>query len=527
MTLRAADDNNNTWREKYLDALDAHDALERQAEEQYQRLRRALVQLSIVADGQDRDLDEVLDELRKTLRGNQALARLPDLTERLDQSIRSFEQRREGADTEVLEALTALVKQLQSLGPPRDLKRELNHYLNRLPMRSQKFSLFPALLQQMAELQQQALTLTREVRPGLFGRMRAERAAEQGSPASLCAEVNQVLEGLMNAVNTEYMGPETLDGMMVRLKHGLTLNELPGFLDEIRDLIMHSWLAANRVFANYLNSVNRELAEIASLVGCAADHQANQRAAGRSLSEQMSERCESLAGSVESARDLAELKTQVASQLGQIRDSLSHYHQSEAASEPLTDQLEQLASRVHQMEQEAEENRASLSRHRHKALHDPLTQLPNREAYDERLAHEVKRWERYGHPLSLAVCDVDHFKRINDQFGHQAGDRVLKVITKAIRRRLREVDFFGRYGGEEFVILMPETRAQDALQVLDDVRAALADTAFNYRKEPLTITVSLGISEFQEGDAADQVFGRADQALYAAKAAGRNQCQIG
>ncbi len=526
MTLRAADDS-GTWREKYLDALDAHDALERQAEEQYQRLRRALVQLSIVADGQDRELDKVLDELRKTLRGDQALDRLPELTDRLDQSIRSFEQRREGTDAELLKALTALVKQLQTLGPSRELKRELNHYLSRLPMRSQKFSLFPALLQQLAELQQQALTLTREARPGLFGRMRGERASEQHPPESLCAEVNQVLEGLMNAVNTEYMGPETLDGMVVRLKHGVPLNELPGFLDEVRDLIMHSWLAANRVFANYLNAVNRELAEIAALVGGVAAHQANQRAAGRSLSEQMAERCQSLAGSVESARDLAELKTQVASQLGKIRESLNHYHQAEVASEPLTEQMAQLASRVRQMEQEAEENRASLSRHRHKATHDSLTQLPNREAYDERLAHEVQRWARYGHPLTLAVCDVDHFKRINDQFGHQAGDRVLKVITKAIRRRLREVDFFGRYGGEEFVILMPETRAQDAFQVLDDVRAALADTTFNYRKEPLTVTVSLGISEFREGDTSDRVFGRADQALYAAKAAGRNQCQIG
>ncbi|UZJ43881.1 GGDEF domain-containing protein [Marinimicrobium sp. C6131] len=525
MTLRATDDD--TWREKYLDALDAHDALERQADEQYQRLRRALVQLSIVADGQDRQLDELLDELRKTLRGDQALERLPALTDQLDESVRSFEHRRESADTEVLEALTALVKQLQSLGPPRELKRELNHYLNRLPMRSQKFSLFPALLQQLAQLQQQALTLTREARPGLLGRLRGERAVEPGSAESLGDEINQVLESLMNAVNTEYMGSETLEGMMVRLKQGIPLNQLPGFLEEVRDLIMHSWLAANRVFAGYLNSVNRELAEIASLINGAADHQACQREAGRSLSEQVAERCESLAGSVESARDLSELKNQVASQLGQIRESLSQYQRAEAASEPLTDQLAQLASRVKQMEDEAEENRESLRRHQHKALHDPLTQLPNREAYDERLAHEVKRWERYGHPLTLAVCDVDHFKRINDQFGHQAGDRVLKVISKAIRRRLREVDFFGRYGGEEFVILMPETRAQDALQVLDDVRAALADTAFNYRKEPLQITISLGISEFREGDTADRVFGRADQALYAAKAAGRNQCQIG
>lgn len=526
MTLRAADDS-DVWREKYLSALDAHEALERESDERYQRLRRALVELSIVADGQDRELDEVLDELRRALRGDRVPDRLPEITEQLDQCVRSFELRREQADGDILTALSALVKQLQALGPPRELKRELNHYLNRLPMRSQKFALFPALLQQLAELQQQVIEQTRDAKPGLLGRLRGERGADGAVPESLQAEINMVLEGLMNAVNTEYSGAETLEGMMVRLKQGVSLKELPGFLEEVRDLIMHSWLAANRVFAGYLNSVNHELQEIAQIVGGAATHEAVRRDAGEHLRQAMTERCDSLAGEVESAQDLAQLKTQVVSQLGQIRESLSQFQQKEAEAAPLTNQLEQLASRVREMEREAEANRASLRRHQHKATHDPLTQLPNREAYEERMAHEVQRWQRYGHPLTLAVCDVDHFKRINDQFGHQAGDRVLKVIAKAIGRRLREVDFFGRYGGEEFVILLPETREEEALSVLDDVRAALAETAFHYKKEPLTITVSFGIAQFREGESPSSVFGRADQALYAAKAAGRNRCQIG
>src|SRR5690606_18056861 len=151
--------------------------------------------------------------------------------------------------------------------------------------------------------------------------------------------------------------------------------------------------------------------------------------------------------------------------------------------------------RVNVMERDAETNRAKLKEHRHKALHDPLTQLPNREAYDERMRHEVKRWQRYGHPLTLAVCDIDHFKKINDRFGHQAGDRVLKVISRAMEKRLREVDFFGRYGGEEFVVLMPETTAADALGVLDKIRAAIAETSFHYRHEPLNIPLCLGITE--------------------------------
>ncbi|WP_341936740.1 GGDEF domain-containing protein [Marinimicrobium sp. C2-29] len=525
MTNRLPEDS-DTWREKYLNALDVQEALERSSEEQYQRLRRAIVQLSIVADGQDAQLDEVLDELRRALRSDAGMERLTELTDQLNERVHESEQHREQANAEIVEAITTLVNQLQSLGPPRETKKELSHYLNRLPMRSQKFSLFPALLHQLAQLQHQVIEQTREKRPGLLGRWRGE-SQESGAGAALQSDVNQSLESLLGAINTEYLETSSLAGLQERLHRGLKQDELPAFLEEVRDLIMHAWLAANRVFASYLNSVNNELADISRIVTGAVNTEADRTRASRTLHDDLTERCQSLAGSVDEAGDLQELKSRVSSQLGQIRNTLTQYQQSEAQSTPLTEQLEQLVNRVQTMEKEAEENRASLSQHRHKALHDPLTQLPNREAYEERLALEVARWQRYGHPLTLAVCDVDNFKRINDRFGHLAGDRVLKVITRAIGRRLREVDFFGRYGGEEFVLLMPDTSAASALGVLDDVRTALADTAFHYRKEPLTITVSIGISEFREGDSADQVFGRADQALYSAKAAGRNQCQIG
>jgi diguanylate cyclase len=174
---------------------------------------------------------------------------------------------------------------------------------------------------------------------------------------------------------------------------------------------------------------------------------------------------------------------------------------------------------------EAEKNRTNLEVQRKKAMQDALTELPNREAYNERAHAEVQRWQRYGRPLSVAVFDIDHFKRINDSFGHQAGDRVIKVIGRSIAKRLREVDFFCRYGGEEFVALMPETDSKTALEVLEKVRDAIANAAFNYKDQPLTITVSIGVTEFKTSDTLESAFERADQALYNAKSTGRNRCQ--
>jgi diguanylate cyclase len=231
---------------------------------------------------------------------------------------------------------------------------------------------------------------------------------------------------------------------------------------------------------------------------------------------------ESLEANAESATDLTQLKNSVQSQIGNIRQALDHYQQSEQEQSQLATQLEALASKIKVMEDEAAKNRTVLEKQRHKALHDPLTELPNREYYNERAHYEYQRWQRYSRPLTLAVFDIDHFKKINDGHGHQAGDRVLKVIGRSVAKRLREVDFFCRFGGEEFVALMPETSLADAMPVLDTIRAAIANAAFNYKEQPIAITLSIGVTEFKTDDDLETAFARADEALYAAKSGGRN-----
>ena len=227
-----------------------------------------------------------------------------------------------------------------------------------------------------------------------------------------------------------------------------------------------------------------------------------------------------------SATDINQLKDTVKSQLGNIRQVIDHYQQTDQAQQFLAEQLQTLGAKIKTMEVEAEKNRTNLETHRQKALHDPLTELPNREAYNERASAEVQRWQRYGRPLTIAIFDIDHFKRINDTYGHQAGDRVIKVIGRSIAKRLREVDFFCRYGGEEFVALMPETDSATALTVLEKVRDAIAHAAFNYKDQPMSITLSVGLTEFKTDDSLESAFERADQALYTAKSNGRNRCQL-
>lgn len=525
MTNRPADDA-EAWRSKYLDALDTQEQLEQESRHQYQMMRRAMVQLSLLADGQDQELDLLLERIRVTLRQDDGEP-LEPLLEELDQNIRAFEGKREQFDREVLTALTKLVNSLRTLSLSSDVKKDLGHYLSRLPARSQKVSLYPALLEQLAELHEQAVESLHQARPGFMHRLKGGGSSQaEAVSESLRSELSLVLQSLLTSINPEFVASDKVKELSAHLSRGLALGEVPGFLEQTRDLVLQAWLGANHLFVSYLDNVNRELADIAEVLGGALASNNLREQASSDIQSALEQECQTLEGNVAEARDLQQLKTQVNSQLGQIRASISKLRAADQEDDGLTNQLNYLSARVKTMEQEAEASRLNLQKHRHMALHDPLTQLPNREAYAERSRHEVQRWERYAHPLTLAICDIDHFKKINDNFGHQAGDRVLKVISRAIAKRLREVDFFGRYGGEEFVLLLPETGAQDAYAALDKIRAAIAKTSFQYREQPLPVTLCMGIAEFQPGDTAEAVFDRADRALYAAKAGGRNKCQL-
>jgi len=154
---------------------------------------------------------------------------------------------------------------------------------------------------------------------------------------------------------------------------------------------------------------------------------------------------------------------------------------------------------------------------------DALTGIYNRMKFDEILAKEIQRTKRNKFPLSLIMCDIDHFKQINDRYGHQSGDRVLKRLTRLITGNIRSIDFFARWGGEEFVILSPGTETGGAAVLAEKIRRKVE--VYNF-EEPENLTLSFGVASFKPGDSAGKLINRADEAMYRAKKNGRNQVQI-
>jgi len=190
------------------------------------------------------------------------------------------------------------------------------------------------------------------------------------------------------------------------------------------------------------------------------------------------------------------------------------------------DEAEILRAREH-LEATSKELAAALERERTLGSLDDLTGTTNRRHFFDLAAQAVSEAMRYRHPLTLVMFDVDNFKHTNDTLGHQAGDLLLKRVAQVGRAYLRDADIFARYGGDEFVILLPHTQAREATMVAERMRSHLAGQSIVMEKGVVTVTISSGIAELlPQNDTLDALIHRADVALYQAKKAGRNRTNL-
>jgi diguanylate cyclase len=181
-----------------------------------------------------------------------------------------------------------------------------------------------------------------------------------------------------------------------------------------------------------------------------------------------------------------------------------------------------LQSKLETAESRLKEQAVEIEAHISRSLTDPLTGLANRREFNQRLAERMSAWSRRKEAFTLMLLDVDHFKRLNDQYGHVAGDRMLADLGRTLKTCVRREDVVARYGGEEFAVLLPATTLDPASRAANNVREAIAHTTIDHHGRPIRVTVSAGVATIQNKEAAESLVQRADAALYAAKAAGRN-----
>jgi diguanylate cyclase len=220
-----------------------------------------------------------------------------------------------------------------------------------------------------------------------------------------------------------------------------------------------------------------------------------------------------------------------ATRVAEISGGLSGDHQlTVAAAEVAATQLLE-ANRLLQQDlasakDELQAQRRQLDAYMAEALTDPLTGMANRRKFDQELARRFTQWKQTATPLSLVLVDIDEFKKVNDEYGHVAGDVVLQQVAEVLLENVRANDLVARYGGEEFAMILPGTTLEEAKPVAERIRGAIADYCFQFGDSQTRVTVSAGLAEAMLINDSEVLVTRADAALYAAKEAGRDCCHF-
>jgi diguanylate cyclase len=228
------------------------------------------------------------------------------------------------------------------------------------------------------------------------------------------------------------------------------------------------------------------------------------------------ERMEGYAGRLRQTDDIVELKRIVDELMGDTRSMQVDMLRAHEEMETARRHAEEAQSKARRLEVELEQVSGQVSQ-------DPLTGALNRRGLDDAMQREMSRADRRGSALCVAVLDLDNFKRLNDTYGHQAGDDALVHLMNVVRKTLRPTDITARYGGEEFVILFSETTLPQAVQAMNRLQRELTKRFFLHNNERLLITFSAGVAQFKSGETQDAVIERADRAMYQAKLQGKNR----
>jgi diguanylate cyclase len=550
----------SAWKQRYELALEAIERTARDNREFTQELVRGLNRLTLASEGQDHELDIELRELRAFLR-MKALSRevLSSKLDVLEERLRELSRSDRKIDHRLESAITTLLDQVDTGKQPRETQRASQ--LLRKELRG--LDPLDALLRAVAlraDVQPREKPDTPPASGGILERWFGARATEaapakaapvanteppraeaqkppppgtgpqdQPDPASSFLDdgSKKILVELLEMLEP----PESIarlhadySAVRQRLDRNVRLGDLSHILEEVLLLTRSALEQSRQEFSVFLEQLSSRLVSAAETIAEGGHLDAERKSNSNTLDTAMRDGIEHIRHQISGTRDLQTLKQEVNKRLDGIGQAFESFReQEERIGSESAAGVRALAERVIELQQKTRDAELMIEEQRRLAHTDTLTRLPNREAWTNRLQQEYQRWQRYRRPLALAVCDIDRFKNVNDRFGHAVGDAVLRAVGECVSSQLRKTDFVARFGGEEFVFLLPETTPEQAKGAMDKVREAIAALSIDAGgRKAVTVTASFGVAGFAEDDEPDRVFTRADTALYQAKAAGRD-----
>lgn len=470
------------------------------------------IQLTHACSGLDVALDQKLAKLRGLLQRNSSMEIIGQVITDTEELIQRHSVSVQRQLKSTSEQATATIDQLKRESLSKPLAKQL------------------ATIEEQANHSEVSLNHCLDILSQLVSFYSARHVAQQSDNSnddSLDESVQQLLK-LLDKVEFEGATGQLVQNIKVQLKRSPSSRQFISLLLQLMQQFVKNINDERQSAQDFLLELNQTLGIVQGAIKQSLEARAEFDKQNGALNQQLHTNMQQLNDSVAAATRLAELKEQVSSHMQLINQALqqkSSLEQDERRS--FEANLERVNGRVKQLERQVELYKRQLAEQKFKSLQDTLTKLPNRAAFDERLNVEYERWKRYKEPLCIAVADIDHFKLINDKFGHIAGDKTLQVLASMLRKSMQTGDFVCRYGGEEFVIIFPQSALTEVRNRVEQAREKIGNIPFKFKNDDIRITISIGIAEFnQDSDTVVTVFEAADKALYEAKRRGRDQVVV-
>lgn len=552
------------WKDKYFEQGESFDEQKKLIQDYASLMQRILVRVSLAAEHTSEDLDSELNSLRSAVRSSTPEKNdLEKRLKRIDKIILASDENKQQNLSKVAQALETIIDQLLSLKLPRKQKNGLKKLAKSISKRSSNIQEYPAILSEYASLQAEVLAEIAQPgkkESGFFSRILGGNSSEASESqtvlvddsehteadleletdelkndseelapgfSSVARHIRNTLSNLLDQLAFPNSARREVAKLRGQIEKELVWYELGPTLDDLSNLILSVVGKGQREFSSFLKVLDERLSKVQDFLVESQTIDASWQDKNEKFDQHVRGQVDQMTQSVGSAVDIDELKHSISEHLDSISSAVDqHAGDAELHQKAKEEEVEVLKEKIKAMEEETRHIRKRLKEERDKALRDSLTGLPNRESYDERFDLELERFKRYKKPATLVVADIDFFKSVNDNYGHLAGDKVLQIIAKEIQNRIRKTDFVARFGGEEFVIILPETDLDTAVQVIEKVREMIGRLPFHFRDEKIQITMSFGLSVFEEGADQSSLFERADAVLYQAKENGRNRVEV-
>lgn len=507
-------------------AISSRASLENDLKTQSSMLVEFIGRLSQTCKGQDKTLDNKLANLRSLLKKSAPLADIEKQITIVSQLLQ-LHSTTNSANIKTLHTdFLSAGKSLQNVnGLPNNLRRNLRTLIQNNKDEKGAIVQYVPILSQLVSFYTDVLTAKKDTQnDNITAQNSADSIDKTACEQPVSKEFIDKFSIILNELALSDINTKQLSTVKAKIKPEMSNNNLLDRFFEVFDVIVKDLKNERNTSKVFLSTLSETLSTVQSTVKNTLEISSESGSKHEKLNNMLQKQVGEMATDISKASSLTTIKNDINDKLKRIATTLQKkFVLEKKQNDLLQSKMQEMSSKMQTLEEKSKTFEKRIQEQQAKSMTDALTKLSNRASFDDYYAKSLMKYHSNNFDLAIIVLDLDDFKRINDTYGHTAGDKTLQVIANTLKKHIGDNAYVARYGGEEFVLIISKADKVQVLQRLDTIRKQIARLPFKFKNDKVSITVSIGVSHINKNDNTHTAFERADEALYQAKAQGKNQ----